>query len=72
MSKLNPSSSGCRMVIFMSISVCLGAFAFSYNTVILTQIAELLKAKNNLTQEQLIHQFSISTSAFNFGAFISK
>ncbi len=39
MSNLNPTPSGTNAVMIMSVSVCLGAYVFSYNTVILTLLA---------------------------------
>lgn len=51
MSNLTPTPSGYRTVMMMSISVCLGAYVFSYNTVILTLLAELMRLKNDLTHE---------------------
>lgn len=47
---LVPSRSGYNSIMLMSISICFGAFVFSYNTVCLTQIAELLKIKNDLSK----------------------
>lgn len=36
---LQPTPQGKRSVSLLSISICLGAFVFSYNTVCLTQLA---------------------------------
>ena len=56
----------------MGLVVTLGAFSLSFNVVALTEVAALLKTKNNLTHEQLVFQLSVATSCFNLGAFLSN
>lgn len=54
----------------MSMCICLGAFVFSYNTVVLTHISTLIGLKNNLSHDELVKKLSICTAAFNLGACI--
>ena len=42
---------GMRAVNGMGISICFGALALSFNLVALTEVANLMKLKNHLTQE---------------------
>lgn len=65
-------SSGRRHITIMAFCISLGGFVFVYNTVCLTQLASLLQLKNNLTNEELVYQLSIATSALNFGSLISN
>lgn len=55
----------------MSIGICLGAIVLAYSSVCISEVANLLQAKNNLSDDDLIYQLSIITSCFNFGTLLS-
>lgn len=41
---------GFRYAALFSLSICLGAFVFSYSTVCMTQLANLMALKNSLSK----------------------
>ena len=55
---------------WMSMTICLGCITYSYNLVFLSQIANALQLKNNLTNNQLVFQLTIATSSFDLGTLI--
>lgn len=61
-----------RSVIWMSLAICIGACVYGYYSVCVSELATLISQKNNInSQEEFVYELSVTTSLFNFGAFLS-
>lgn len=56
----------------MSLAICIGACVYGYYSVCVSELATLISQKNNInSQEEFVYELSVTTSLFNFGAFLS-